>query len=93
VPAIAPPGPYSMRMQAWDQSSAAVMCIDIWFRVVTGPSTAAAAAAAPKQRAAAWLRRAAGAAAAAAAEEGEAGPGRARLWSLLRGPLNWLPQL
>jgi len=39
VPLIAPVGPYSMRMQAWDQSGAAVMCMDIWFKVVSAPSS------------------------------------------------------
>ena len=42
VPLIAPVGPYSMRMQAWDQGGAGVMCIDIWFRVVSQPSPAEA---------------------------------------------------
>lgn len=42
MPLIAPTGPYSMRMQAWDQDGAGVMCIDIWFRVVSAPSAAAA---------------------------------------------------
>ncbi|KAI8475305.1 MAG: ML domain-containing protein [Monoraphidium minutum] len=37
VPLIAPVGPYSMRMQAWDGGGAGVMCIDIWFRVVAAP--------------------------------------------------------
>lgn len=37
VPLLAPVGPYSMRMQAWDQDGAGVMCIDIWFRVVAAP--------------------------------------------------------
>ena len=46
MPALAPTGPYSMRMQAWDQDGGAVMCIDIWFKVVAAPSAAAAAAAA-----------------------------------------------
>lgn len=36
VPLLAPVGPYSMRMQAWDQGGGGVMCIDIWFRVVSG---------------------------------------------------------
>ncbi|GBF92955.1 hypothetical protein Rsub_05791 [Raphidocelis subcapitata] len=48
VPIVAPPGPYSMRMQAWDQNQVGVMCIDIWFRVVTSPSAPAAAAAAAR---------------------------------------------
>ncbi len=39
VPLLAPVGPYSMRMQAWDQAGAGVMCVDIWFRIESAPST------------------------------------------------------
>lgn len=37
MPYLAPPGPYSMRMSATD-AAANVMCMDIWFRIVTAPS-------------------------------------------------------
>jgi hypothetical protein len=96
VPSIAPPGPYSMRMQAWDQNSTAVMCIDIWFRVVSGPSAAAADSA----KAPGSAKTAAGGRAAAAWRQrlrlgggsgGERASGAA--WPLLREALGWLQQL
>jgi hypothetical protein len=57
-----------MRMQAWDQSGAGVMCVDIWFRVAARPSAAAAASAAAGLPGAAGRGDWAAAAAAAASE-------------------------
>lgn len=43
VPSLAPPGPYQMHMSAVDNGNN-VMCMDIWFRMVTSPSAVSAAA-------------------------------------------------
>jgi hypothetical protein len=87
VPLIAPVGPYSMRMQAWNADGGeGVMCIDIWFRVAGGPTAAAAEAG----EAAATGEEAAAAAAGAAAAQGGAAAGRLRgrrwMWPRLFGP-------
>jgi hypothetical protein len=42
VPLLAPVGPYSMRMQAWDQGGDGVMCVDLWFHVVASSAAGAA---------------------------------------------------
>ena len=44
VPSLAPPGPYQMRMSATD-GERNIMCMDIWFRIVTSSPAPAAGAA------------------------------------------------